>query len=780
MKIKKKITLVLVSMGVISAITASLLIGWISTNLGEKALENSAKDQLISIREIKKSQIEDYFQHIKYQVMTFSNDRMIIDAMQEFNSTFHSYTSELITPDYTGYNDGVKSYYTNKYLEKYKQLNNGSILNVSTLMGKLDNEATALQYRYIQDNPNPLGSKDELVETKGGTSYEDTHKKYHTHIRDYLRKFEYYDIFLVDAFTGDIVYSVFKELDYATSLIDGPYANSGLAEAFNAANAMSQEDGFVLTDFKPYAPSYEYPASFIASPIFENGIKVGILIFQIPISKIDKIMTYNQQWKASGLGETGETYLVAADLKMRSQGRFMIEDKTAYIRMLENLGYEKDFVDVMEQKETTIGLQTVDTAGVRAVLKGETGFNIFPNYRGVSVLSAFAPVNIQGMDWAIMSEIDEAEAFAPIEAMVKEVLMISFIVIVCVIGLSIAVGVFVARSISNPISKMVDTVVACVKDITDGEGDLTFRLDDTANDEMGNLAKAINHFIEVIQAVIREFGSASFQVASAAKQMKAIVSDTSQGIERQFSETEQVATAMNEMVATAQEVAKSASDAAVAANEADGKTNAGLNVVNNAISSIETFASEIEMTTEDVNSLQGKSESIGSVLDVIRDIADQTNLLALNAAIEAARAGEQGRGFAVVADEVRTLASRTQASTREIQTMIENLQAQAQKASKSMKNSCEHANESVNNTKEAGVVLDGISDVIANIDSLNTQIATAAEEQTAVAEEINKNIFSISDIGRQTSAGAEQISIASEDMTKLAEGLQAQVGHYKV
>jgi methyl-accepting chemotaxis protein len=780
MKIKTKITIASVSMGIFSAVCASLIIGWMSVDFGKKALEESAKDQLISIREIKKSQIEDYFRYIEDQVKTFSNDRMIIDAMQEFNSGFHEYTSELTLPNYNAYQNELKSYYTDEYLEQYKQVNNGSTLDVDQLVSKLDNEAIALQYRYIQSNPHPLGAKDELVETSGNTRYERTHNKYHKHIRDYLKKFGYYDIFLVDAVSGDIVYSVFKELDFATSLIDGPYADSGIAEAFNAAHALNGQDDFALTDFKPYAPSYEYPASFIASPIFENGVKVGVLIFQMPISKIDQIMTYDQKWKSSGLGESGETYLVGADLKMRSQGRFMIEDKTTYARLLESLGYENSLVKMIEQKGTTIGLQTVDTKGVHAALKGESGFNIFPDYRGIPVLSAYAPVNIAGMNWTIMSEIDEAEAFAPVSTIIKRVFSSSLIVVICIIGLAIAAGIFVARSISNPISKMVNSVIDCVKDITNGDGDLTFRLDNSTKDEMGELSTAFNHFIESVQAIVREFNSASHQVAAAAAQMRSVVSNTSQGIELQFSETEQVATAMNEMTATAQEVASGASGAATAANEADEKARSGLEVVNVAISSIKTFADEIESTADIVNSLEGESDSIGSVLDVIRDIAEQTNLLALNAAIEAARAGEQGRGFAVVADEVRTLASRTQASTQEIQNMIENLQSQARKASSAMTDSRTHASKSVASASEAGTSIEGISNVISNIDSLNTQIATAAEEQTAVAEEINRSIVSISASGRQTLSAAEEISTASESLAKLAEGLQEQVGQYKV
>ena len=780
MKIKTKITLAFICVGAVSVISTSLIIGWSSTDFGKKALEESAKNKLVSIREVKKTQIEDYFHFIENQVKTFSNDRMIIDAMQEFNRAFHQYPNELLDPDYDKYREGLKDYYTNQYLKEYKTVNNGASLDIDALIAQFDNESMSLQYRYIQDNPHPLGSKDELADTGGSTVYEMAHAKYHGHIRDYLKKFGYYDIFLVDSVSGKIVYSVFKELDYATSLLDGPYAESGIAEAFKEANKLDDQGSVYLTDFKPYAPSYEYPASFIASPIFEDGMKKGVLIFQMPIDSINSIMTSNGSWDSSGLGKSGETYLVGSDLKMRSQGRFIIEDKPGYIAMMKGLGYPESLINALNIKETTIGLQTVDSKGVKAALNGESGFDIFADYRNVPVLSAYSPVKINGMNWVIMSEIDEAEAFAPVTELIKNVLLYSLITVVCLLGLASFAGIMMARSISKPIVTMIAAVVNCVKDISQGNGDLTFRLDNSSKSELGELATAFNSFIENIQAIIREVATASIQVASAAEEMTMVITNTNEGVDRQVSETEQVATAMNEMTATAQDVARSASDAATAATEADEKSRSGLATVNVVIDSIHTLEAEVDKTSDVINTLKDDSESIGTVLDVIRDIADQTNLLALNAAIEAARAGEQGRGFAVVADEVRTLASRTQASTQEIQSMIENLQTRANEAGNVMANSCDYVSKTVENASHAGEALQAINSVITNIDSLNTQIATAAEEQTAVAEEINRSIVSISDVGRETTTGTEQISIASQDLAKLAVGLQSQVDQFKV
>jgi methyl-accepting chemotaxis protein len=782
MKMKTKFILSVVFVGIISVLLASAMVGWTSTESGKQALEKSAKEQLIAIREIKKAQIEDYFHFIEDQVTTFSNDRMIIDAMKEFSLAFNSYIGE---QDLSGHinNIDVSAYYYDEFNTQYAELNEGNTLDINQLISGLDDEALALQHKYIQTNPHPLGAKDELLDAGGNSRYEFVHKKYHAHIRDYLQKFGYYDIFLVDSNTGDIVYSVSKALDYATSLIDGPYADSGIAEAFKGANALNENDSFVLTDFKPYSPSYESPASFIASPIYDNGVKQGVLIFQMPVDKINEIMTYNQQWAASGLGKSGETYLVGSDKTMRSIGRFIIDDRESYLSLLNDTGYSKDLITTISNKGTTIGLQSVDTKGVNAALNGQTGFEIFPDYRGVSVLSAYSPIQIAGLKWVIMSEIDEVEAFAPVQTLINNVKYFALVSVLIIAGIAIIMGLLLGQVVSKPLlrmRKMKDAVTDCVNDIAGGAGDLTFRLDDSEKDEFSDMATAINSFVETMQAVIREVVNAASKVASASEDLLKIVANTNEGVERQYKETEQLATTMNEMISTAQDVASNASGAALSANEADEKAKNGLNIVTATVDSINLLASEVEKTSDEISLLENDSQSIGSVLDVIRDIAEQTNLLALNAAIEAARAGEQGRGFAVVADEVRTLASRTQSSTQEIQQMIENLQNRTRHANQMMQNSCSNAKKSVTNAAEAGAALQAISEAISNIDLLNTQIATAAEEQTAAAEEINKTVVSLSDIESDTATSSEYIKTASNSLTQLAHGLESHVTQFKI
>jgi methyl-accepting chemotaxis protein len=312
------------------------------------------------------------------------------------------------------------------------------------------------------------------------------------------------------------------------------------------------------------------------------------------------------------------------------------------------------------------------------------------------------------------------------------------------------------------------------------EGDLTHKVNLSGKDEFAWMCWEYTQGRKGFMGLVKEILGSAGQLAAAAEELSAITEQSNTGVMRQQGEINQVATAMNEMSATVSEVSKNAANAASAAQEADDSAKDGWQVVNTTVQTINNLASEVERTSEVIENLKGDSLSIGTVLDVIRDIAEQTNLLALNAAIEAARAGEQGRGFAVVADEVRTLASRTQQSTREINDMIERLQNGANQAVSVMEMGRSKAVESVEQAAKAGEALQSITSVVDNIKSMNMQIASAAEEQSATAEEINRNIVNISEVAQETAGGSQQTASASDELARLASDLQGQVAKFKV
>ena len=770
-KIKHQLIIAFIAISAVSILISALLIGRSAIQESKNAIHYKVEQQLIAARDLKKAQIEDYFSLINNQMIVASSNPWIHEAAARFSSAFFDY------PLQTGGeidHAAIKGYYNNQFDRVYQENNNGQSADIKQMVTSLSDNALFLQQDYIARNEHPLGSKDALTSNGNGSVYDQLHQQYHPGLRKFLQTYGFYDVFIVEPESGHVVYSVFKELDFGTSLLNGPYADSGLAEAFKAAMRLQQADETVLIDFKPYLPSYEAAASFIASPIMVNGDKSGILIFQMPIDGINAIMTNNGNWQETGFGESGETYLVGQDGLLRSQSRFLLEDFEGYLAALSSSKNELTLARIKARK-TAIGLQKVDSQGSQQALNGASGVAYFNDYRNVPVISAYTPLDVYGQTWALLSEIDEAEAFAHQQELVSSIIATTIAIALALIVIMAIVGAYFTRVVVKPI----DAFSSQLEKITHNQ-DLSIRISTKGNNEFAILGKSLNNMLETLAEFVRNMRHSAEVLATNSSNLNNASNDAAEQINQQNLEVNAAATATTELSASISEVAQSAEQAAEQMRTTRNQVNNSMGVANNTQSDIYELQQNMDGAIKAMAQLESESQSIGDVLDVIQNIAEQTNLLALNAAIEAARAGEQGRGFAVVADEVRTLASRTAQSTDEIRAKIESLQKGVENALTSVQTSQSKTESSIEKVESTVSSMQEVTGYVDQVDQMNAHIATAAEEQSQVTEEINKNVLLIKDLSDKVLDLATHITESSNDVNAVSTDIHKQVDQFRV
>ena len=474
----KLIVMLLVVSG--SSILVTAYVGYQS---GKSNLNKRVFDQLTSVRASKAYQIESYFKNIRNHTETLSEDPSITAAMRSFTDAYQKLQTEKIA---NPINSKINQYYNQEFLPRLIKSTGGSPI-VESYTPKVA-ASQYLQYHYIANNPNPIGKKQQLSDPKDGSDYTEVHKRYHPIFRNIIKKFGYYDMFLIDP-NGTVVYTVFKETDFATNFQTGPYKNSNLAKLNRLVQNAKERDYSKIVDFEAYSPSYDAPAAFIAAPIYENSQLIGVLAFQLPVDEINNVMTGNRKWEADGLGKSGETYLVGRDFLMRSVSRFLEQDPKGYGEILRSLGVKESVIRRINQYKSSILQQPVRTEAVEEALAGKEGTQIIKDYRSIHVLSSYAPLQLEGLDWVILSEIDLAEAYAPIYSFAKQILI--YATLLSLLVTLIAMGL--AYWFVQPINQL----IANARKVAAGELDAIATLKN--EDEFGELAKSFNAMVRSLR-----------------------------------------------------------------------------------------------------------------------------------------------------------------------------------------------------------------------------------------------------------------------------------------
>ena len=761
-------------LAIFPVVISSYFISQASVDEGTIALEQAAEKSLTAIRDITAAQIKGYIEGIENQAQSLSENLMVVGAMKDFSTSFSVYGNELSASELTQQKINLKGYYENQFGAQFRSQNGDAIPDTNALLAPLDAKSIALQHDFISNSPHPIGSKQLLDALNKPSSYNQYHQQYHGVLRAFIERFGYYDLFLVDSTSGDVVYSVFKELDFATSLVSGPYATSGIGKAFAKANAAQRPDATFVTDFSPYLPSYNGPASFIASPIFDGNTKVGILILQMPVDKINEVMTHGKKWQDTGLGLSGETYLVGADFTMRSNGRFLIEDKDSYIELMQQIGLPQQIVNVMRDKSTSIGLQPVKTIGAQKALKGETGFAIFNDYRDVPVLSAYKPINVGGLNWAILSEIDEAEAFAPVAELKARVGVLTTTVILVSALTGPLLAWFFAANLLVPIK----SIISALTELSTGEGDLTKRVKVNGSDEIAEMAALVNNFIAHLDQTFSQLVKSAMRLVPMSQEL---AQGNSAITSAALAQNKQIIKVKDQLLVASkstQKVSTESSNIMALSHTGAETVQEGVKVFNSTYTEIKGLGQIIDNASVSIDSLKSESDKIETVIEVINAIAEQTNLLALNAAIEAARAGEAGRGFAVVADEVRALASRTRESTLQVSSMVAAIQSRTDIVVDAMALGLSSAEKCYQQVDEANTKLSSINDAMSLITKKIDVINGALKQQELNFDQVNADFTHLDEcfeMSREATNVTVQIGF---DMNNMSEKLRTMVERF--
>jgi len=777
MRLKTKIILNVGAVVSIALISISTLLTLSASKDVSSALHTQVEQHLIGLRDAKKEQIAYYFKTVEKQVATLADSSMSINAIKAFTANYYVYPQQTTLQDRTQKIAALSQYYQHEFGAKYAAENKGSTFSAKKLLDSLSDEAIALQYAYIAANKHPLGEKDSLQSSQDNSEYASSHDYYHPKLRNYLQQFGFYDIFLVDV-KGNVVYSVFKELDYATSLISGSFSSSGLAKAFDLAISASKGE-VLLTDFSPYTPSYESAAAFISSPIYDDNEKLGVLIFQAPVDRINAIMAYDNQWQERGLGLTGETYLIGSDLLMRSQSRLLLENKSQYINKLKQMGASNTELALVDSKSSSLGIVKIDTNATRQAINGQTGFEIIKDMRGIQVASAFTVFEVGSTKWAVVSEIEEAEAFADLTALTRSLSVTSIISTLVLLAIGVLTSLWLGNYLSAPLLILNNSVNDVAKTL-----DFTKRINDkhdkNDNDEIGQVSRSFNSMMSIIHETLKGMGAASTILDEQVHKLRSSFNLVEKQSVEQTLQTEQLSTAIEEMSVTSASVAESATlsnDASVIAVE---QVSLGNLNIEQSLSITNALSNTVRESTDTVQKVAEQATNIVTVLEVIRGIADQTNLLALNAAIEAARAGEQGRGFAVVADEVRTLAQRTQESTHEIQSIIEGLQQGSNESVAVMTRAGEMVEQTLISAMKVGETFNLISQQVTSIEAQNSQVATATMEQSIVGKDMAEQVEQINHLSNENNDSVKVASSCCNAVEQQYNILNKLVSQFKI
>ena len=813
------------------ALTAGLL--WQgATSLSGQAVESQVQIQLAALRDQKSQQLKDEVEYRVAALRTLGANRATVEALAKMKPAFAGAAAEgAKTDNPIAHRQAMNEYVQTQFGPEFAKRNPAKAPELTALVEARDPNTVRLQHDYIVANDNKLGEKEKLVTANGALSYHALHAQYHPSFEKAQKLFGFYDIFLIDTTSDQIIYTVFKELDFGTRLSDGIAAKTKLAEAYyRVKNAKSRDDHY-LSDFEPYLASYNDQAAFAAVPVFDGDRQIGVLAMQYPIDKITASINSEMTWDKIGLGATGDAYLVGADKLLRTNVRDVLTAKPQFIAAMGeriNAGARS----LIDKKSSSIGTVNADSPAVQQAVAGRSGVVRFNDYRGTPMIGAYAPLQLQGLNWGIVAAISQAEADAPVAALSRSTLLRTFAVAA---GVLLAVGALMTlflRGFMKPITQLHDTVNAVAEGKTDARsqlrqpdeiGELGRAFDKLLDERIAQLEKANKEneqlntsVIALLQTVFQlsnkdltarapvtediigtlsssinqlsqETGNTLAEVSKIAEHVR----ETSESVSRQASRVDETAKgereALEQMAAHLQRAAKQlmqvsrlSDESNKVAEQASSATDGALRAVSATVRGMDSLRESISETEKRFKRLGERSQEISSAVGLINTISERTHMLAMNASMQAATAGEAGRGFAVVAEEVQRLSESSRQATTTISQLVQNIQLETNETLYTMNRLISQVVAQSEQAQQAGQQMTLTQTTTAQLVSLVQQIAQFSEQQSLLGRELQLSVAKLNRGSEQTVSAISEQSRSTVTLVDFSRRLASAVAQFKL
>jgi methyl-accepting chemotaxis protein len=813
------------------ALTAALLWQNASTVAGD-AVRGSLQTELEALRTEKLAEVRQELETRVQGLQTLAAQRSTADAFKAFKSALATVPKEL-GADESGQRAEIAKYVDAEFNKEFAVRNSDAAPSFKPILDAIDPITAALQVQFIVRNANKLGEKDKLTAAASASAYNTAHGNFHPGLERAQKLQQFYDIFLIDPETDRIVYTVYKELDFATSLNTGIAAKTKLDEVYRKAKAAPSRDFVAVSDFAPYLASYNDQAAFAASPIFEGDKLIAVIAMQIPIDRITEAMSSGRNWKGIGLGDTGDTFLVGPDFKMRSNARYMLEaDKRAtFLEQIKGqLGGAAGAQ--VNKKQTTIGLVTVKSAATEPAIAGQSGYLQFTDYRGIPVYGAYGPLRAYGLNWALVTKKDVAEAELPIDELNRSSLVRAItigLIIVAIAGL--LVSLFLSRFL-KPIQKLSDTVLAVAGGDTEARsklteqdeiGELGRQFDGLLDERIAALQKAAaenetlnNSVIALLQTVFQLsnrdltarapvtediIGTVSSSINQFSDETAKLLGDVRGVVDRVRMTSEQVRqqallvqeTSAEEQRALADmggtlnqtteqlvQVASLSETSNAAAQQTATATQAALAAVQDTVQGMDGLRESISEMEKRFKRLGERSNEISTAVNLINTISERTHVLALNASMQAATAGEAGRGFAVVAEEVQRLSDSSRQATAQIAQLVGNIQAETNETLFTVNRMIGEVVKQSDSARRAGTQMTQTQAATQQLVGLVQQIAQFSSKQSDLADALRASIANINKGTQRTASAIDLQTNATQILTEYSGRLAESVAQFKL